>query len=78
MLEGLNLIYYYYTLQNIVFVHTFQIYKNTFLITRFSLKNKDLTFLKKNKKKPKLIYLEIMEEKLTFHALHFPMVKLIE
>lgn len=77
MLEGLNLIYYYYTLQNIVFVHTFQIYKNTFLITRFSLKNKDLTFFKKNKKN-KLIYLEIMEEKLTFHALHFPMVKLIE
>lgn len=77
MLEGLNLISYYYTLQNIVFVHTFQIYKNTFLITRFSLKNKDLTFFKKNKKN-KLIYLEIMEEKLTFHALHFPMVKLIE
>lgn len=71
------MIYYYYTLQNIVFVNTFQIYKNTFLITRFSLKNKDLTFLKKNKKN-KLIYLEIMEEKLTFHALHFPMVKLIE
>lgn len=70
MLEGLNLIYYYYTLQNIVFVHTFQIYKNTFLITRFSLKNKDLTFFLKNKKN-KTILLRNYGRKVNFSCITF-------